>query len=197
MYSQSIDKLIAELKKLPSVGQHTAERYVFHWLARGKRDVADFVLSLKGVMDNVKSCEQCWNFTDTSPCQICADPKRDQTLLCVVADSQSVVALQKSGFNGVYHVLRGVLDATDPEGFSKIKIKQLFDRTVKDSDLLEIILALNPDLSGETTMMYLEKELHTKNPKIKISRLARGLPSGSDLQYADDITLESALKNRR
>ena len=198
MYSQSIDKLIAELKKLPSVGQHTAERYVFHYLTRGKREVADLILSLNGLINNVKSCEVCWDFTDTSPCRICSDPKRDQSVLCVVADSQSVVALQKTGaFIGRYHVLRGVLDGSDPESFRRIKLKELFNRSVKDKNLKEIILALNPDLSGETTMLYLEKELRTKNPTIKIVRLARGLPSGSDLQYADEITLKYALDQRK
>ncbi len=196
MYSPSIDKLITELKKLPSVGQHTAERYVFHYLSRGKRGVADLILALNGLINNVKSCALCWNFTDESPCQLCADPKRDKTVLCVVADSQSVVAIQKTGaFNGRYHVLRGVLDATDPESFKTIKLKELLARAAKDKNLKEIILALNPDLAGETTMMYIEKQISAFGGKI--SRLARGLPTGSDLQYADEITLESALKNRR
>lgn len=198
MYSPSIDRLIAELKKLPSVGQHTAERYVFHWLKSGKREVADLILSLNGLINNVKSCEVCWDFTDSSPCRICLDPKRNQSVLCVVADSQSVMALQKTNaFHGRFHVLRGLLDGSDPDSFKRIKLKELFNRVMKDKNLKEIILALNPDLSGETTMLYLEKELRKNNPQIKIVRLARGLPSGSDLQYADEITLESALKNRR
>lgn len=198
MYSPSIDKLISELKKLPSVGQHTAERYVFHWLKSGKREVADLILSLNGLINNVKSCEVCWDFTDASPCRICSDPKRDQSVLCVVADSQSLVALQNTNaFHGRYHVLRGLLDGSNPESFKRIKLKELLTRASKDKNIKEIILALNPDLAGETTMLYLEKELRLKNPQIKIARLARGLPSESDLQYADEITLESALKNRK
>lgn len=199
MYSPSINKLIDALKKLPSVGQHTAERYVFHWLKSGKAEVNELKLALDNLLKNTKSCEVCWNFSDTNPCPICLDTKREQTQICVVADSQSIAALEKTGiYKGVYHVLRGTIEAAEESDLNDFKIKQLLDRAEKEkNNLTEIILALNPDMAGETTMLYLERQLKTLDPKIKITRLARGLPMGSDMQYADEITLGSALKNRQ
>lgn len=195
MYSPSITNLISSLKKLPSVGQRTAERYVFHWLKSGRKDVAELVQALQALLENVKSCEVCWDFSETSPCPICADKRRDRTTICVIVDPQDLLAIEKSGaYQGVYHVLRGTIDATDADSLEKIKASELFDRA--RDDMREIILALNPDLPGETTMLYLERELKNIKPGLVISRLARGLPMGADLQYADEITLSSAIKNR-
>ena len=200
MYSRSIQNLINSLKKLPSVGERTAERYVFHLLGKGKGDVKELNSALDELLKNTKSCEVCWNFADSTPCPICADPKRDHTMVCVVAEPQDIPAIEKTGaFHGVYHVLRGTLEMTDEENFAKLKIRELLKRLypLVKTKITEVILALNPDLPGETTAMYLEREIKTKWPKIKTTRLARGLPMGSDLQYADEITLGSALKNRR
>ena len=199
MYSPSIDNLIDALKKLPSVGQHTAQRYVFHWLKSGKSEVNELKLALDNVLKNTKSCEVCWNFTDTNPCPICTDNNRDQTQICVVADSQSIAALEQTRvYKGTYHVLRGTIEAAEENDWEDLKIKQLLARIEKNKDnVAEIILALNPDMAGETTMLYLERQLRLLNPQIKITRLARGLPMGSDMQYADEITLGSALKNRQ
>lgn len=222
MYSVSINNLIKQLKKLPSVGVHTAERFVFYWLRSGKKDVTELMLALKELIENVKSCEMCWNFSDQSPCPICTDIKRDQSLICVVASPQDLAAIEQiHEYRGRYHVLRGTLDAADEESVRKIKINELLERIRPpspqpppfreretpvpplqkegvrgSSNIQEIILALNPDLPGETTMMYLQKKIKELNPTIKITRLARGLPMGSDVQYADEITLASALKNR-
>lgn len=197
MYSPSINKLIGDLKKLPGVGQHTAERYVFHWLKSGKKEVAELIFSLQNLMDKVKSCKVCWNFSDESPCPICLDKKRRQDVICVVADSQSIPPMEKTGeYHGVYHVLRGTIDAGDLESVKFLKMKELLARTAKNKIVEEIILALNPDLAGENTMLFLDKQLKKNNPKLKITRLARGLPLGSDLQYADEVTLSSALKHR-
>ncbi len=197
MYSRSINNLISSLKKLPSVGQRTAERYVFYWLKSGKQEVNELREALGTLLNNTKSCAICWNFDDVSPCQICRNPKRDRTIICVVADPQDIPAMEKTGeYHGLYHVLRGLLEAgNEEECLQKIKIRELTER-IKQEKSKEIILALNPDLAGETTMLYLRKELRQNYPKIKITRLARGLPMGSDLQYADEITLASALKNR-
>jgi len=195
MYSPSIDKLIAVLKHLPSVGQHTAERFVFYWLKSGKKEVMETVNSLEELLSKVKSCETCWNFSDTNPCPICQDKTRNSETICVVSDPQAIPVLEHTGeFKGLYHVLRGTVDATDPDQIALLKISELLARL--KNDVKEIILALNPDIAGETTMMYLEKEIKTKNPQIKITRLARGLPTGSDLQYADEVTLGNALKYR-
>lgn len=197
MYSPTIDKLIKELKKLPSVGQHTAERFVFNWLKAGKREVGELLLALKEVMDKVKSCETCWDFSETNPCPICRDPARDKTTICVVSDPQSIPVIERTGeFKGVYHILRGLVDPNKDNAWQDLKLKEFFSRLDKEPKPKEIILALNPDLPGETTMMYLEREIKNINNEIKVSRLARGLPMGSDLQYADEITLGSAFKNR-
>ncbi|MFA6485855.1 MAG: recombination mediator RecR [Candidatus Magasanikbacteria bacterium] len=200
MYSRTITNLIHALKKLPSVGERTAERYVFSLLKGGKGEVNELKSALDELLKNTKSCEICWNFADTSPCHTCKDSKRDHTIVCVVADPQDVPAIEKSGAHrGVYHVLRGVIEIADEENFLKTKIRELLKRAHPSAKttIQEIILALNPDLPGETTAMYLEKTIKKINPKIIVTRLARGLPMGSDLQYADEITLASALKNRK
>jgi recombination protein RecR len=195
MYSKPILQLITAFSKLPSVGERTAERYVFYLLKSGKKDVAELSLALKQLMDNVKSCEVCWDFSDTSPCTICRDKKRDHGTVCVVAEPQDIQALEKTGaYQGAYHVLRGVIKS-DEDNFSELKINEIIKRVNADK-ISEVILALNPDLAGETTAMYLEKQLKKNNPKLKVTRLARGLPMGSDLQYADEITLGNALKHR-
>ncbi len=197
MYSSSINKLIEALKKLPSVGQRTAERFVFYWLKSGKKEVNELRDALDKLLQNTKSCEICWNFDDNSPCHICSDPKRNKEVVCVVADPQDLVAIENTHeYNGLYHVLRETISPDDDETeIARIKIEELKKR-VSNKEIKEIILALSPDLPGETTMMYLKKELAKINPELKITRLARGLPLGSDLQYADEITLISALKNR-
>ncbi len=208
MYSKSIQNLIGAFRKLPTVGQRTAERFVFYLLKSGKKEVGEITLALKELIDNVKSCEMCWDFSDTNPCAICSNKTRDTSLLCVISEPQDIPVLERTGmYNGLYHVLRGVIEpGNDWElprnsgvphtAGEKIKIKELFKRIEGDKEIKEIILALNPDLSGETTMLFLQKKVRELNPNIKITRLARGLPMGSDLQYADEITLGSALKNR-
>lgn len=194
MYSPSISRLITALKKLPAVGERTAERFVFHWLKSGKKEVTELMLALKDVIGKVKSCGVCWNFSDTNPCEICSDKRRDRGAVCVVADSQDLAAIEQTGaWRGAYHVLRALLNAADEESLERMKLKELLARGRKAK---EVVLALNPDLSGETTMLYLEKELKKANPTLIITRLARGLPLGSDLTYADEITLVSAIKNR-
>lgn len=198
MYSKPIQQLINAFSKLPSVGERTAERYVFHLLKSGKKDVAELTLALKNLIDSVKSCEVCWDFTDKSPCQICADKKRDHSVICVVAEPQDAQAIEKTNaYRGIYHILRGLI-RVDEDNLSELKISELIKKSsARDGkEIKEIILALNPNLEGETTAMHLEKQIKKINPKIKLARLARGLPMGSDLQYADEITLTSAFKNR-
>ncbi len=198
MYSSSINNLIEALKKLPSVGQRTAERFVFYWLKSGKKEVNILRDALDNLLLNTKSCEVCWNFDDNSPCRICADNKRQKEVVCVVSEVQDLAAIENTHeYLGLYHVLRGNIDADDTEvEIKSLKIDELKKRVKQNIEIKEIILGLSPDLSGETTMMYLKKELLQIRPDLKITRLARGLPLGSDLQYADEITLISALKNR-
>lgn len=197
MYSPSINNLIKTFSRLPTVGQKTAERFVFYLLKSGKKEVGELTLSLKTLTDKVKSCANCWDFSDTNPCSICIDTKRDQTILCVVSQPQDIQVIEKTGeFKGLYFVLRGLIRA-DEANLAEIKIKELFTKIKKTKTITEIIIALNADLAGETTAMYLDQALKKINPKLKVTRLARGLPMGSDLQYADEITLGAALKNRR
>ncbi len=195
-YSKSIKNLINAFSQLPSVGPRTAERFVFYLLKSGKKDVAELTLALKELIESVKSCEICWTFSDTSPCDVCASPQRDPKTVCVVAEPQDREVIEKTGsYKGGYHILRGLIKGHDENSLRGLKIPELLLR-IRKSGIDEVILALNPDLHGETTMMYLEKKIKEIAPHIKVSRLARGLPMGSDLQYADDITLSSALKNR-
>ncbi len=196
-YSKSIQNLIESFRRLPTVGQRTAERFVFYLLKSGKKEVGEITLALKELIDNVKSCESCWDFSDNNPCAICSNKTRDISLLCVVSEPQDIPVIERTGmYNGLYHVLRGLVEPGDEEELAKIKIKELFSKLAKTNSIKEVILALNPDLSGETTMLFLEKKMKEKNPNLKVTRLARGLPMGSDLQYADEITLGSAIKNR-
>lgn len=197
MYSPTINKLISVLKKLPSVGQHTAERYIFHWLKSGKSEVNELRVALDALLKNTRSCEICWNFADTNPCPICADKNRDHNMLCVVSEPQAIPALESTGnFKGVYHVLRGTIDSAENEELENLKINELLLRIKRDKNITEVVLALNPDMNGESTMLFLIKQIQTINDKIKTTRLARGLPMGSDLKYADEITLGNALRNR-
>ncbi|HLD31870.1 MAG TPA: recombination mediator RecR [Patescibacteria group bacterium] len=196
MYPRPIRQLIEAFSLLPSVGERTAERFVFFLLKSGKKEVAELSSALNQLVKEIKSCETCWDFSLSSPCPLCADSRRDRSLLCVVATPPDVQALEKTGqYKGLYHVLRGTLSPENQESLNELKIKELIHRA-RQPELREVILALNPDLAGETTMMYLQNQLNSANHQLRITRLARGLPMGSDLQYADEITLESALKNR-
>lgn len=202
MYAKPIRNLIQAFRKLPSVGTRTAERFVFQLLKSGKKDVAELTIALKDLVDTIKSCQICWDFSDTSPCAICNDSKRNKKIICVVGEPQDIQAIEKIGvYQGLYHVLRGTVSPDDPAGIETTKVRELFERVESSinsppEQIEEIILALNPNMEGETTMLLLEKQLKKKTSDIKITRLARGLPMGSDLEYADEITLASALKHR-
>lgn len=196
MYSKPIQNLIQAFSRLPSVGPRTAERFVFYLLKSGKKDATELTLALKELITTVKSCELCWTFSDKTPCELCSSHIRNHKQLCIVAEPQDREIIEKTGvFQGVYHILRGTIRAEDESSIHKLKIPELLLRA-RAHDVEEIILALNPDLAGELTMIYLERKIKELSPHTKITRLARGLPMGSDLQYADDITLASAIKNR-
>lgn len=197
MYSPSIEQLITAFKRFPTVGQRTAERFVFSLLKSGKKDVAELTLALKQLIDSVKSCEVCWDFSDQSPCPICTDDKRQADVICVVAESQDVQAMERIGeYRGRYHVLRGTIQADNPKSLGWTKSAALLER-IERYPTAEVILALNPNLDGETTMLFLQRKIKEQSPNVTVSRLARGLPMGSDLRYADEITLQAALTNRK
>lgn len=164
---------------------------MFHLLMNGKGEVQRLSQGLEDLISKIKTCEVCQDFAESSPCAVCADASRDHTTVCVVAMPSNIPPIEKTGFKGVYHVLRGTLDPTEDRGPEALKIEELRKRP----GVKEIILALNPDLDGEATMLYL-KDLF-KTSEIKISRLARGLPMGSDIEYTDEITLGDAFKNRK
>lgn len=196
MYPIPIEQLIKAFSRLPSVGRRSAERFVFHLLKSGKKDVAELGSALQNLVKNIESCKSCWDFSDTTPCTICSNPQRNKAMICVVAEPQDMRALERTGnYQGLYHILRGTVNPDHEHLGKNLKILELVTR-IKNDSATEVILALNPDLRGETTMMFLEKKLKQEFPNLIVSRLARGLPMGSDLQYADEITLSSALEHR-
>lgn len=195
-YPQPIQDLIDHFSRLPGIGPKTAERLVFYLLKQPKENLNQFGEVLKQLKDKITICSQCQNFSQTNPCSICQDKKRNSKVICVVSSSRDLVALEKTNeYQGVYHILGGVIDPIEGITPDQLKIKELVERIKKDG-VHEIILAINSDMPGETTILYLTKLLKQFN-NIKITRLAQGLPSNSDLEYSDEVTLTSALKGRR
>lgn len=195
MLPNSIKKLVDQFNKLPGIGPKTAERLTFWLLKKEQKDLDEFAQSLKEAKRDLTICSVCQNISNHNPCNICSDNVRDKSVVCVVAEPQDLQAIERTGeFQGVYHILGGVLNPLENVTPANLHINSLIKR-VKNDGIKEVILGLNPDLEGESTALYLAKLL--KDYKIKVTRLARGLPTGSDIEYADEITLGSALKNRR
>ncbi len=190
----SVQNLISHFSKLPTVGPKTAERYVFYLLREHSEELQKFAQSIAELKEKTTVCQICLSYAETNPCSICADNRREKKTLCVVADTRDMITIEATRkYNGIYHILGGQLNAILGIKPEQLNIKQLLER-IKQSSVEEIILALSPNLEGETTSMYLAKLL--KPYKIKITRLAKGLPMGSDLEYADEMTLVNALKYR-
>lgn len=191
----ALERLIREFTKLPGIGPKTAERLVYYLLKQPKEELEAMADSLRQAKDEVIVCQKCFRFTDQNPCPICSNTKRDSSTMCVVAESQNIPIIEKTGaFTGYYHVLGGLISPLEGITPDKLKIAEL-EKRLKANGIKEIILALNPDLDGETTSLYLAKLI--KPMGIKVTRLARGLPMGADLEYADEVTLESAFVGRR
>lgn len=194
-YSPSIEKLIESFEKLPSIGSKTAARLAFYMLNASEEETNEFIASIKNAKKNLKYCSKCYNITDTDPCPICSNPKRDNTSICVVEDVRDVIAMERTHeFKGVYHVLHGSLSPMNGIGPDDIKIKELLARLM-DGKVTEVILATNPRVEGEATAMYLSKLI--KPLGVKVTRIAHGIPVGGDLEYTDEITLTKALEGRR
>ncbi len=192
---QSIEDLINEFSKLPGIGPKSAQRLAFYLLKSDKEDLEGFAKILSMLKEDIILCSSCQNLSDHDPCSICSDKGRDQKTICVVEESLDMVALEKTGsFNGLYHVLHGAISPVDGIGPDELKIKELL-RRIKKNDFSEVIIATNPSIEGEATAMYLAKLL--KPLSIKTTRIARGLPTGGDLEYADEITIENALEGRK
>lgn len=195
MLPQSIQKLIDQFDKLPGIGPKTAERLAFWLLKKPQADLEEFAQSLKDAKKDLIICSICQNISEKDPCDICADMSRDRHTICVVAETHDLQIFERlKEYHGLYHVLGGVINYLEGITPESLNINSLLKRLKNDS-ISEVILGLNPDLEGEATVLYLQKLI--KLLGIKVTRLAKGLPSGSDIEYADEVTLSSALKNRR
>ncbi len=194
-YSPSIERLIENFERLPSIGHKTATRLAFYMLNQNEEGINEFINSIVEAKKNLRYCSQCFNITDTDPCPICSSQKRDKQTICVVEDVKDIAAMEKTHeFKGVYHVLHGSISPMNGIGPEDIKIKELLER-LKDIDIKEIIIATNPRVEGEATAIYISKLI--KPLGIKVTRIAHGIPVGGDLEYTDEVTLSKALEGRR
>lgn len=194
---KSITNLIESFEKLPGIGPKTAQRLVFYLLHVPQEQLEEFSNNLKVLKTSTKLCSICRNIDEKDPCRICADSSRNKSVICVVEQPLDLIALENTKkYQGVYHVLHGVIAPLNNIGPDEIYIRDLIDR-VKSGDIEEIIFATNPTLEGEATSMFIEKELDKIGYNGKRSRLARGLPTGGDLEYADELTLSNALEGRK
>jgi recombination protein RecR len=190
-----IARLVKELAKLPGIGEKTAQRLAFHILKMGPGYAADLANAVTGAVRDVRCCSECQTLTDKDPCPICADPRRDARLLCVVEGVPDLVAVERTHeYRGRFHVLHGALSPLDGVGPSDLKIRELLVR-LERSPAEEVVIATNSDIEGEATALYLTKLL--KPLGLRVTRIAQGLPMGGDLEYADQVTLARALAGRR
>jgi recombination protein RecR len=195
-FPKSIQNIIDQFCKLPGIGPKTAERLAFAFLKWTQKDKQDFASAFSQINGSITHCAVCFNISEKDPCPICSDPARDKSKICVVAESHDLAAIENTNeFKGLYHVLGGVLEPLHGITPDKLKTDELAAKIQKNK-ISEIILAFNPDMEGEATMIYL-KNLLQPFKKITITRLARGMPVGADLEYTDEITLSNALKNRK
>ena len=185
---------IEELSKLPSIGKKTAQRLALHILKTDEKNVENLVKAIQDLKTKLRFCERCFNLSEDELCAVCKNPKRDVSMVCVVEEASDVIAIEKTHeFNGLYHVIGGVLSPLSGVSPENLKIKELLKR-FENEDIKEVILAMNPDTEGETTALYLAKLI--KPLGIKVSRIARGLPIGGDLEFADEATVGRAMLNR-
>ncbi len=193
-FSNAIEKLVEEFERLPSIGHKTAVRLAFHVLNSSMEDAERFASTILDARKNLKYCSICNNITDTDPCPICANTKRNKEVVCVVEDVRDIVPIERTHeYNGVYHVLHGVISPVNGIGPNDIKLKELMTR-IGTGEIKELILATNPNVEGEATAMYIAKLV--KPFHIKTSRIAHGIPIGGNLEYTDEVTLAKALENR-
>lgn len=193
-YARPLARLVAELERLPGVGPKSAQRMAFHILRQPREEAQQLADAILTVKESIRLCSICSNFTDQEVCEICRDARRDHTVLCVVAETRDLIAMEKTNeYRGLYHVLQGVISPMDNITPELLKIRELFPRVAEG--VREVILALNPTAEGQTTALYLANRL--KPLGVKVSQIAHGLPAGGDLDYADQATLISALQWRR
>ena len=193
--AEPIARLIEELNKLPGIGPKSAQRLTYYLLRAPENEVAALAEAIRNLKEKLSLCSICLNITDSDPCATCRDEERDHTKICIVEEPIDILPLERTKkYKGLYHVLHGVIAPTDGIGPDELKIKELLSR-LNDNQVTEVILATNPNLEGEATAMYLQRLIAPLG--IRITRLARGLPYGGDLEYADDVTLSRALEGRQ
>jgi recombination protein RecR len=198
-YAPPVQRLVTELSKLPGIGSRTAQRLAFYILRASGEDAAALAEAIRDVKEKIGLCEVCFNLTDEARCRICQDSRRDHGLICVVEEPSDVIPMERTHeYGGVYHVLGGALspiDGIDPED---LKIAELLARVqAGDGAVREVVLATNPTTTGEATALHIADELRALSPQATVTRLASGLPVGSDLEYADEVTLGKAFAGRR
>jgi recombination protein RecR len=195
LYPESLLNLIEQFQKLPTIGKKSAERLAMAIVERDFSSVKDFSDSLIEVKEKIKHCKICGNLTENDVCDICRDISRDESVICLVEDIKNLIAIEKSGaFHGKYHVLGGLISPSDNIGVDDLSVDKLLDR-IKNEDIKEVIIAVSSTVEGETTSLFLANLLANKN--VKVTRIASGIPVGSNLEYYDQLTLERALNDRR
>jgi len=193
-FTKPLAKLIAHFEKFPGIGPRTAQRLALYILKQPEQTIKDFSKALLEAHNNVGHCKKCFNLTSETECEICKNPDRNQNVICVVAEARDLLALERAReFKGIYHVIGGLISPMDSIGPELLEIKSLVERVSKN-DIKEIILALTPSVEGDTTSLYIAKLL---TPFTKVTRIAYGLPMGSELEYVDEVTLARALEGRR
>ena len=187
----SLERVIEEFSKFPGIGKKTAQRLGLHVLKSNRENILTLAQALIDVKEKIKTCELCHNISESSPCSLCLDPKRDKTILCIVEDASDILLIEKTGYNGLYHVLGGSISPLEGISSEHIFIDDILD---KADQFLEIIISTNAGIDGDTTALYIQKIL--SDIDVKITRLARGLPVGGQLEYVDEATLAKAIQNR-
>ena len=197
---KAVSHVVESFERLPGIGPKTAQRLAFYLLHMPQADLDRFAEYMKALKANTVLCDVCKNVTERTPCQICGDPRRDHTIICLVEQPTDVLSIERTqAFNGVYHVLHGIIDPLNNIGPDEIYLSDLLKR-LKNQDVLELIFAMNPTMEGEATAMYIQKTLPAGRQeinKLTITRLAHGIPIGGDIEYADEVTLRKALEGRR
>ena len=200
-YAAPMTRLIDELRKLPGVGTRTAQRFAFHILRSSDADAAALADSIRALKAALRLCSICNNITDVDPCLYCASPTRNQRLICVLEEPTNIAAIEKTrSYNGVYHVLHGTLSPVNGIGPDQLRLTNLWPRLAaleSSGEPAELILATSPTVEGEATARFLADQAHHRFPTLTITRIATGVPAGSDIEYADEVTITRALENRR
>jgi recombination protein RecR len=195
LYAAPVARLLEELERLPGIGPKSAQRIAFHILKCDEEQARRLAESIIEVKETVRFCERCFNFSQEEYCDVCSDPERDRSLVCVVEEPRDIVAVERTGgFAGVYHVLQGALSPIEGIGPEQLRVQELVQRIGED-EIEEVIVATNPNVEGETTALYIARLL--KPLGVRVTRIASGLPVGGDLEYADEVTLGRALEARR